>query len=273
MEAPFGIVTAVSDHPNPVFNSYLSSQSLSSISSSQVNFQGNSPNFSCLILNQSNPIETTLIGTQIEAETWNDKTDSQLTSSLWNTEFTTAKFQQQNRSLSIELNNPKVSLRCANHSQANAKADVNHVVSKLKISEPFTFDLFEENKEVKQQLDEATSKAESLQTELLEANKTNILLKQNLGMTSPTKVFKNPWKKTTEIKNQNEMEKLVKQPQTMQVEIDIQDAEAIQLIQAVDGKQYEKLEKCLHAHLTHVNHWDWKILRKILNFQRQTWKY
>ena len=44
----------------------------------------------------------------------------------------------------------------------------------------------------------------------------------------------------------------------MRVGIDIQRAEAIQLIQAVDGKQYEKLEKNLHALLTHSNQWDWK---------------
>ena len=42
----------------------------------------------------------------------------------------------------------------------------------------------------------------------------------------------------------------------MRVEIDIQRAEAIQPIQAVDGKQYEKLKKSSHALLTHANHWD-----------------
>ena len=44
----------------------------------------------------------------------------------------------------------------------------------------------------------------------------------------------------------------------MRVEIDIQRAEAIQLIQAVDGKSNEKLEKWVQAHLTHTIHWDWK---------------
>ena len=48
----------------------------------------------------------------------------------------------------------------------------------------------------------------------------------------------------------------------MRVEIDIQRAEAIQLIQAVDGKQYYKLEKNLHALLIHANQWDWNDYEK-----------
>ena len=44
----------------------------------------------------------------------------------------------------------------------------------------------------------------------------------------------------------------------MKVEIDIQRAKAIELIQAVDGKQYEKLKNCLHALLTNANYRDWK---------------
>ena len=65
-------------------------------------------------------------------------------------------------------------------------------------------------------------------------------------------------KKTTQVKDQSEIKKLIKQLQIMRVEIDIQRAEAIQLSQAVDGKQYEKLDKSLHALLTHANHWDCK---------------
>ena len=42
----------------------------------------------------------------------------------------------------------------------------------------------------------------------------------------------------------------------MRVEIDIQRAEAIQLIQAVDVQQYEKLERCLHALLTYAKNLD-----------------
>ena len=48
----------------------------------------------------------------------------------------------------------------------------------------------------------------------------------------------------------------------MRVDKDIQRAQAIQLIQAVDGQQYEKLEKSLHALLTHANQWDWKDYEK-----------
>ena len=52
----------------------------------------------------------------------------------------------------------------------------------------------------------------------------------------------------------------------MKVEIDLQRAEAIQLIQGVDGEQMEKLENCLHALLTHANQWDWKDSEKISIF-------
>ena len=78
----------------------------------------------------------------------------------------------------MELSNLKASLNCANRSRANAKINADRAESKLEISERVTSDLFEGNKEVKQQLEEATSKTESLQSEQLEANKTNILLKQ-----------------------------------------------------------------------------------------------
>ena len=172
----------------------------------------------------------------------------------------------------MELSNLKASLNCANRSRANAKINADRVESKLEISEKVTSDLFEENKEVKQQLEEATSKAESLQSELLEANKKYILLKQKLDEYDLTnKRFQESLtKKTTQIKDQSEIEKLIKQLQIMRVEIDIQRAEAIQLIQAVDGKQYEKLEKSLHALLTHANHWDWKNNEKysIFNVKR-----
>ena len=60
----------------------------------------------------------------------------------------------------------------------------------------------------------------------------------------------------------------------MRVEIDIQRAEAIQLIQAVGGQQYEKLEKSLHALLTHANQWDWRDYEKysIFNVKRSNVK-
>ena len=78
------------------------------------------------------------------------------------------------------MNDLKVSLRCSNRSPANAKLDADRAESKIEIPERLTSHLFEGNKEVKQQLEEATYKAESLQSELLEANKTNILPKQKL---------------------------------------------------------------------------------------------
>ena len=77
-------------------------------------------------------------------------------------------------------------------------------------------------------------------------------------------------KKTNQSKDQSEAEKFIKQLQVMRVEIDIQRAEAIQLFQAVHGKQYEKLERSLHALLTHANQWDWKDYEKysIFNVKR-----
>ena len=120
--------------------------------------------------------------------------------------------------------------------------------------------MFEENKEVNQQLEQATSKAESVQSEPLEANKIKILPKQKLlEYDLANKRFqKSLTKKTNQIRDQSEIEKFIKLLQLMRDEIDIQGAEAIQLIQAVDGKQYEKLEKTLQAFLNHANHWDWK---------------
>ena len=249
IKAPFGVITDFPDNPNPVLNSPSSSY-LPSDSSSQINLKFTTPNS-----NRSDSIETTSIGIQTDPENFNLNSDTQLTKSLWETEFAIAEFEQQNRNLLMELSNLKVSLNCANRSPANAKINADRAESKLEISERVTSDLFEENKEVKQQLEEVTSKAESLQSELLESNKTNILLKKKLDeYYLANKRFQEPLnKKTAQIKKQTELEKLVKQLQVMRVEIDIQRAEAIQLLQAVDGQQYEKLEKSLHALLTHAN--------------------
>ena len=259
-KAPFGVVTAFPDDPNPVFNS--PSSYLPSNSSSQTDLSSN----------RSYSTETASIGIQTDPESSDFQPDTQLTASLWETEFAIAKFEQQNENLLIELNNLKISLRCANRSRANAKINADRAESKLEISERVTSDLFEENKEVKQQLEEVTSKAESLQSELLEANKTNILLKKKLDDHDlANKRFQESLnKKATQIKEQTEIEKLVKQLQVMRVEIDIQRAEAIQLIQAVDGQQYEKLERCLHALLTHAEHWDIEQYKKysIFNIKR-----
>ena len=139
----------------------------------------------------------------------------------------------------------------------------------MEISEGVTSDLVEENKEVKQHLDEATSKAESLQSELLQSNKTSILLKQKLDENDLAKKrFQESLnKKASQIEKQTEIEKLVKQLQVMRVEIDIQRAEAIQLIQAVDGKQYEKLGKRLHTLLTYAENWDIEQYKKYSIFK------
>ena len=172
-----------------------------------------------------------------------------MTASLWETEFAIAEFEQQNRNLLMELSNLKGSLKCANRSRANAKINADGAEPKMEISERVTSDLFEENKEVKQQLEGVTSKAESLQSELLESNKTKILLKKKLDEYDlANKRFQESLnKKAGQIKEQTEIEKLVKQLQVVRVEINIQRAEAIQLIQAIDGQHYEKLEKSLHA--------------------------
>ena len=50
--------------------------------------------------------------------------------------------------------------------------------------------------------------------------------------------------------------------QVMRVDIDIQRAEAIQLIQAVDGQHYEKLERGLQALLNYAEDWDKKQFKK-----------
>ena len=63
-------------------------------------------------------------------------------------------------------------------------------------------------------------------------------------------------KKAVQTKEQTEIEKLVKQLQVMRVGINIQRSKAIQLIQAVDGQQNEKLERCSHALLTYAENWD-----------------
>ena len=270
IKAPFGVVTAFPDDPNPIFNSPLSS-SLPSNSSSQIDLKLTTPNS-----HRSDSIETISNAIQTDPENFNLNSDTQLTKSLWETEFAFAEFEQQNRNLLRELSNLKVSLNCANRSRANAKINADRAQSKLEISKRVTSDLFEENKEVKQQLEEVTSKAESLQSELLESNKTKILLKKELDEYDlANKRFQESLnKKAAQIKEQTEIEKLVKQLQVMRVEIDIQRAESIQLIQAVDDQQYEKLERCLHALLTHAEPWDVEQYKKysFLNIKRRNIK-
>ena len=113
---------------------------------------------------------TVSVAIQTDPEPFNFQPDTQLTASIWETEFAIAEFEQQYKNLSTELRNLKASLNCANRSRANAKINADRAESKLEISERFTSDLFDENKELKQQLEEVTSKAESLRSELLESN-------------------------------------------------------------------------------------------------------
>ena len=245
----FGVITAFPNDPHPLFSSYNNSQE--SIVFSCNTFPSETKSKFCT----DNTVST---ATQTEPESFNFQSDTQLTKSHWETEFAVAEFEQQKKNLLAELSNLKVSLNCANRSRANAKINAHRAEYKLRISERVTSDLFEENEEVKQQLYETTSKAESLQSELLESNNTNILLKKKLDEYDlANKRFQGSWdKKAAQIKEQTEIEKLVKQLQVMRVEIDVQRAEAIQLIQAVDGQQYEKLERCLHALLTYAENWD-----------------
>ena len=59
-------------------------------------------------------METTSIGIQTDPEPSNFQSDTQLTSSLRQTEFAIAEFEQQNRNLLMKLSNLKASLNCAN---------------------------------------------------------------------------------------------------------------------------------------------------------------
>ena len=70
--------------------------------------------------NRSNSVGSTSIGLQTEMEKWDTQTDSQLTASMWSTEFAIAEFEQQNKNLLIELKHLKISLNGANRSRANA---------------------------------------------------------------------------------------------------------------------------------------------------------
>ena len=158
IKAPFGVVTAFPNDPNPLFSSYNNSQE--------------SIAFSCNISSSETKTKfctnnTESIAMQTDPQPSNFQPDAQLTASLWETEFAIAEFEQQNKSLLAELSDLKDSIKCAIRSRANAINNADRAESKLEISERFTSDLFEENKEVKEQLQEMTSKAESPQSELL----------------------------------------------------------------------------------------------------------
>ena len=97
IKAPFGVVTAFPDNPNPVFNSPFSSTNLPSTSSSQIDLKCNTPNTSNSIMNRSISTETASTGIQTKTEIWDTLTDSQLTASLWSTEFAITELEQQKR--------------------------------------------------------------------------------------------------------------------------------------------------------------------------------
>ena len=183
-----------------------------------------------------NKKQTVNATTQTETEEWTNISDTNLTAALWKTKFATAEFEQQYHSLNIVLPNLKNALCSSNRSRAMAKEKANRAEFKLEISDKVTSDLFDVNIELKKLIEEETSKAVSLQNELLESNKRNILLKEKLlFFVVANKRFKEILdKKDTRIKDQNDTDKLVKQLQVMRVEIDIQRAEAIQLFQEVD---------------------------------------
>ena len=111
IKAPFGVVTAFPDDPNPVLNSPSSSY-LPSNSLSQIDLKFTTPNS-----NRSDSIETTSIGIQTDPENFNFNSDTQLTKSFWETDFAIAEFEQQNRNLLMEFSNLNVSLNCANRSE------------------------------------------------------------------------------------------------------------------------------------------------------------
>ena len=89
-------------------------------------------------------------------------------------------------------------------------------------------------------MDEVTTKAESLQAELLESEKSDFQWMQKLNeYYIAKKQFQESLnKKTNQKEEQSKIDKFVKHLQVIRVEIDIQRAEAIQLFQAVDGRQY-----------------------------------
>ena len=165
-----------------------------------------------------------------------------------------ADFEQQNKILLTELNFLKVSLRCLNISGANVKVNTDRAEVNLEISDTVTSDLFEENTNIRQQLPEATYRAASLQSEILESNKMNFLPKQKLDDYDLSNRRFNDFsaEKTNQIKDQTEIKPLVKQVQVMREGVVIQRVAAIQLFKADDSQQYMRLEKCLHALLAHA---------------------
>ena len=150
IKAPFGVVTAFPDDPNPIFSSHSNSQE-SLVSSYKASSCSETELTSCTT-------ETVSKAKQTERESFNPQSDTQLTKNPLQTGFAIAEFEQQNKALLQELNYLKLSFRCANQSRTNAKFNADSAESELELSDCLSSDIFEENKEIKQQLDEVTSK-------------------------------------------------------------------------------------------------------------------
>ena len=108
IRAPFGVVTAFPDVPNPMFNSYHSSESLPSTSYDLTHHTSSSGSN----LSQPQPVETNSVAIQIEVEALDTQTDCHLSASLCKTEFAIAEYEQQNKNLLNEPNNIKFSPMC-----------------------------------------------------------------------------------------------------------------------------------------------------------------
>ena len=105
-------------------------------------------------------------------EKFASRTDKNKKKTLWESEIAVVEIEPQNLALSLKLENINVSLRSSSHSKAKVKHE-------LEKSERLTSDLFAENMEAKQSLDETVSGVESIQFAMLESKKTNILWKKN----------------------------------------------------------------------------------------------
>ena len=174
--------------------------------------------------------------------------------------FAIVKFEQQNKNLLKELGSLKVFLRCANRSRGNAKADAVRAESELKISEKVNSVLFEDIEKWNSNSKKRSLKRSHFSPSCLKQMRWIFCLNRNwMTMISQKGEIRNlqPEKQISS-ETKKKSKKTGRKLQVMKVKFVIQRAEAIQLIQAVDGKQYEKHEKCLHALLTHANHWDWK---------------
>ena len=165
-------------------------------------------------------------------------------------------------------------MRRANRSRWNAKLNADTTNPKLEIWDLVTSELFEEIKEVKQQLDETNTKAKSLQPELLEPNKTTIFLKQWLEEydIANKRFHKSLNKKTTQMRRQSAIDKLVRQSQVLGVAVVFQRPDQSSQFKLLTAKS-TKIGKMS----TRTPYSCWKLglgtIRKKLNIQCQERKH